>query len=281
MLLHPALVWLQPQALRRISNYQQFQMCRFRQSAPSSHCKPNNKNLSITKTRAVQNAPSLFVCFLFHWTLRWKELNWVQVKTWWASPLAAAKADSTLDTNCWKPVDGCTSRHDLSQQPNCQRLSTVFSDPWGIPTSTWTCFCRLSEVPLGSLSFRQHLFHHNHYSHAKNPLFKTNSKLTTPRKHLAISTHWSSCMLKDISLSFNIVKKTFFKKYIHPFQKYNLSINYIKLWYVMGSDDEKNCWTKIIRCLPSELCHAALPWGILSILHLSIGSFPKWTWSPF
>ena len=39
----------------------------------------------------------------------------------------------------------------------------------------------------------------------------------------------------------------------------------------MGSDDEKNCWTKIIRarCLPSELCHAALPWGILSILHLA------------
>ena len=27
------------------------------------------------------------------------------------------------------------------------------------------------------------------------------------------------------------------------------------------------------RCLPSELCHAALPWGILSILHLSIGSW--------
>lgn len=50
-----------------------------------------------------------------------------------------------------------------------------------------------------------------HYSHAKNPLFKTNSKLTTPRKHLAISIHWSSCMLKDISLSFNIVKKTYSK----------------------------------------------------------------------
>ncbi len=98
--------------------------------------------------------------------------------------------------------------------------------------------CRLSEVPLGSFCFPQHLFHHNHAS----PCYTHSSKQTgnwqllgNIWKHIAISIYWSSCMPKAYQFIYDFWTNS---------KNISIIFNRSIMTYVgSGSDDEVK-WLK-------------------------------------